>query len=639
MRAHKMKWMITFAVLVLTFANVKANINIESGTDPGSHPGLHLYDVKFYWIDVEATDTSTFLTGNTQIQIQLLNDDVDTIIFELINEMMVDSIMVDGKKQEFIHDNDLIHILLASPFNKNDLKIFKIFYHGFGGTSSGFFSGISSSFVSKYSTNVTWTLSEPLKAKQWFPCKQVLDDKADSAYIYITVDDGLRAGSNGTLTSITDMYGNKKRYEWKTHYTIAYYLLSLAVAEYAEYDIYAKPEGCEDSILIQNYIYKGYLEGNKEEIDEARDILEYLSKVYGIYPFAKEKYGHCLAPMGGGMEHQTMTTLSNTDFLLIAHEMSHQWFGDYITCAKWNDIWVNEGFASYSEYIALQGMRTQAQANDWMRKAHTMAKSSNRGPIYVPDNSLDDEYRIFDYALTYKKGAAIIHMIRYELNDDELFFTFLRTILTRFANNVATGEDVKGLLEELSGKDFTDFFNQWYYASGYPIYDIIWEFANDTLIINIKQEPSNSSVDLFKHHFDVKMVFEEGDSAIRLYQDRVSQTFYVPMDKRVESVSYDPEEWLLRDVRTIFNARDTIFDASKIHISPNPFKKELVIIYDNPVTSGLKLTIRDASGRAIFTEYSTHPEFYINTQNFKSGVYILEVVDGKKKFIQKIIRK
>lgn len=610
-------------------------------TDPGSHPGLHKYDVKFYWIDLQVTDTSTYLEGNTRILIQLLESNMDTVILELVDELSIDSIECEDQNLEFTHQNDLIHIVLSKDYLKDDLLMLKVNYHGIGGNSSGFFTGISSQMDYTYQTDVTWTLSEPLKAKEWFPCKQVLDDKADSAYVFLTVDSRLKAGSNGVLTQVVELQNNKKRYEWKTYHKIAYYLISLAVAEYDEYNIYAKPYGYTDSILIQNYIYSknDYLKINKADIDESKDILEYYSSVYGIYPFADEKYGHCLAPMGGGMEHQTMTTLSNMDFLLVTHEMSHQWFGDYITCASWNDIWVNEGFASYSEYLSLQGLKDQVQADKWMIQAHNYAMNNNNRSIYVPDDELGDEYRVFDYSITYKKGAAIIHMIRYELNNDEIFFNFLRTILTRYANNVVSAEQVKALLEELSGKDFTTFFDQWYYGMGYPIYDILWCYENDTFTICLSQEPSNSNITKFVHDFDLKLSFADGDTTIRLHQNEKVETFKILLKNRVFSVLFDPENWLLKELNSLQNAKDTLFDTSLVNVSPNPFKKQLAVIYNNPNSRGVKLTIRDINGKVVYSEYSSYPEFYINTSSFKPGVYILELVEGSRRHTQKIIRK
>jgi len=113
------------------------------------------------------------------------------------------------------------------------------------------------------------------------------------------------AGSNGKLVNTVPVEGGKTRYEWRSYYPIDYYLISIAVVDYQDYSIYAHPAGLNDSILIQNFIYYqiSYLEQNKELIDETATLIELFSDLYSMYPFANEKYGHCVAPMGGAMEH------------------------------------------------------------------------------------------------------------------------------------------------------------------------------------------------------------------------------------------------------------------------------------------------------------------------------------------------
>ncbi len=175
-----------------------------------------------------------------------------------------------------------------------------------------------------------------------------------------------------------------------------------------------------------------------------------------------------MAPMGGGMEHQTMTTLHDFSFYLVAHELAHQWFGDFITCGNWQDIWINEGFASYLEYVAAQELLGQAAADEWMANAMSIALRETSGSVYVPEERVDDTYRLFDYGLTYKKGATLLHMIRFILDDDALFFSTLKVYLEAYGNGLATGADFQEILESESGMDFSCFFDQWYYGEGFP---------------------------------------------------------------------------------------------------------------------------------------------------------------------------
>ncbi|NJO90434.1 MAG: M1 family metallopeptidase [Chloroflexia bacterium] len=225
------------------------------------------------------------------------------------------------------------------------------------------------------------------------------------------------------LTDTVNINEKQVQYRWKSKYPIAYYLISFTVADYKDYSYYIKIPGRTDSLLFQNYVYNrpGYLEIYKPEIDKTADFLILFSKLFGLYPFYEEKYGHCVAPIGGGMEHQTMTTLYNYSYTLVSHELAHQWFGDHTTCSTWQDIWINEGFASYCEYIAYENLGTKSEAESWMQNAQTRALREAEGSVFVPFTSANDEYRLFSSNLSYKKGAVILHMLRNEINDDSVF--------------------------------------------------------------------------------------------------------------------------------------------------------------------------------------------------------------------------
>ena len=205
-------------------------------------------------------------------------------------------------------------------------------------------------------------------------------------------------------------------------------------------------------------------------------------------------------------------------FLLVAHEMAHQWFGDYVTCATWQDIWINEGFASYVEYLALEHLKSRQEADDWMENAHAEALKEPDGSVYVPFDEVDNVWRIFSGRLSYKKGASLLHMIRYELDDDTLFYAVLREYLQEYGDSTATGRDFEQVLERVSGKDFTWFFNQWYYGAGYPLFDISWWERNDTLYIHSEETPSGS-MPFFRTHIDFLLHGEDGDTLVRFLQD------------------------------------------------------------------------------------------------------------------------
>jgi len=599
---------------------------------------LNNYDLKFYKLDIEVTNTSTYIEGYVLIKAEVQNTSLDTFVIEFASGMTVGSVLINEINHSFTHSENEIYVSLSYSLDVGNIFTVQIFYSGV--SQSEGFSGVSNDADNTWGNQVTWSLSEPFSALEWFPCKQVLEDKADSVHVFLTTSSDLMVGSNGILTAVTSLPANKVRYEWKSNYPIAYYLISFSVADYQEYNIYARPEGLEDSILIQNFIYNNYdiLSIMKDDIDETKDLIELFSELYTIYPFYNEKYGHCLIPWGGGMEHQTMTSLGNFGFGLVAHELGHQWFGDNVTCATWQDIWINEGFASYTEYLALQCLYSQSSADFWMENAHSWALSKPKGSIYIPEEEINDVSRIFSGALSYKKGAAIIHMIRFELQNDSLFFLTLKNFQEQFKDSVATGMDFKRVLEVTSGMDFTDFFDQWYFGEGYPIFDISWKQENDTLILTSFQTTSSTVTRLFKMLMEYKLNYTGGDTTIQVYQTQNSQTFKVYFPFSLNSINVDPDNWVLNEVANITSSQDEIpSDEVYFLVYPNPFFDVINIKFLNDNVER-EIYLTDIVGRVILKYKTKQPGFSINGNHLNSGVYLIYVNDGRNSYVRRVIK-
>ena len=596
------------------------------------------YDVNFYKIDIGVERTSVFVTGNVLINAKVLTVPLDTFVFELKDYFVIDSIKVNAQKKNFFRVSDIVYVPVNN-LNSNTILSAQIFYYGMPLNTGNFFSGISNQTSSAWGNQITWTLSEPFAAKEWFPVKQSLNDKADSAYIFVTTSSDNKVGSNGLLTAIVPLSNNKVRYEWKTHYPIAYYLLSIAVGKYLDYSIYAHPSSIQDSVLIQNYIYDNpsVLNNYKSQIDTTIDFIELYSDLFGIYPFYKEKYGHSLTPLAGGMEHQTMTTIGNFNFYLTCHELSHQWWGDNVTCATWSDIWINEGFASYAEYLAADYLAGHNEAQQHMLEMHNYVMSSPDGSVYIPPYQALDENRIFDGRLSYKKGAAIIHNLRFEINNDSIFFNVLKTVQDRFKDSVMTGLDFKAVTEDLSGKDFTDFFNQWYFGEGYPTFDIVYWQLNDTLFLNVNQTTSIASTPLFKMKMEYKIQWATGDTLINLYHSANTELFKIPLKKTVTGLVVDPNNWVVNGygfVDGISNPENIIFK-----IFPNPCKDYVQIYMANTENKNYILSVFDLVGKVIFTSnFSKSDSLNINLSYLKKGIYFLQIRSGNKKTVQKFIK-
>jgi aminopeptidase N len=605
-------------------------------------PLLNNYDVKFYFLDLNAENNSIYISGNVTIQASVVNNQLDTFAFELLDELDIDSVFVMGLTQTFHRSNNEVFVSLDNPLTFGESFTCQVFYHGMPPTG-GFFSGISTKYDTTWNKNVTWTLSEPFNARQWWPTKQVLEDKADSSWVFITTSAENKAGSNGLLTNVVDLPNNKKRFEWKSKYPIDYYLISFAVAEYQEYNIYAKPADllC-DSLLIQNYIYDapGCLSYYKQGIDNTVSFLELFSELFSQYPFYEEKYGHCMAGIGGGMEHQTMTTLGRFDFGLVAHELGHMWFGDNVTCSNWSDIWINEGFATYAEYLAVEKIGGEPWPTIWRKNVHNFIMSEPGGSIYVPEEEVayDNVERIFDSRLTYWKGAVILHMIRFNLQNDTLFFDVLKNFQQKFADSLASAQDFINVLNESSGHDFSEFFDQWYYGEGYPVYSINFKQIDGSLELESVQTTSMPEITpFFKMKLPVKIFFNDGsDSIVILNQESNTMTFTIPIYKAIDSIQVDPDRWVLKKVESIIGINENEF-SNYFTILPNPANDHIIVRSETETIN--KVAIHDLYGNIVKSFDRMQPIYRIDVSGFSPGLYLIKVEIGEKSYTRKFIKR
>ncbi|MGE0566701.1 MAG: hypothetical protein AB7O73_02030, partial [Bacteroidia bacterium] len=304
------------------------------------------YDVKFVHLNLELERTNKFVKGGVTTVATVTASVMDTFMCVLHQNHSIDSIRFNGVLMSHTAQDSAIKIKPTAPIPNGQSFTVTIYYKGtapIGGAAIG--NGYSNGTSGAWGNQVSWSLSEAHAAYHWWPCKQILTDKIDSSWVFVTTDSTNKVGSNGLVENVT-VIGNKKRYEWKNRHMINYYLISVAIAKYKEYTFYAKPLYIgNDSIMIQNYIYDNainspvFINGQKIQLDKTPQQLDFYSKLYGMYPFYKQKYGHCMAPFSGGMEHQTMTSLGFFDYYLDAHELAHQWWGDNVTCKSWSDIW------------------------------------------------------------------------------------------------------------------------------------------------------------------------------------------------------------------------------------------------------------------------------------------------------------
>ncbi|MBN2174064.1 MAG: M1 family metallopeptidase [Bacteroidales bacterium] len=517
------------------------------------NPYVFDYDVKYYKLDLEAYDTTNQFSGNATVKAVVTATEMDTFSIELSNKLVVDSVFFDGIKLSATHQSNNIYVELASPLPSGSLFTFRLYYHTPPGYSSTYYSSTQSPSYGNFP--VSQTLSEPYFAHEFMPCKQELEDKADSVSVFITTDTSLMAAGPGLLKTVNLPEG-KRRYEWRTQIPTAYYLIFFAVSDYQDYQVYAKPDSLiNDSILIENFVYDypNCLEANKAAIDNTANMIELLSNLYGLFPFHEEKYGHYLWSPGtfSGMEHITMSGMRYLNTYLISHELGHSWFGDNVTCATWSDIWINEGFATYTEYLVLEYLYSKASADAKMKIYMDDVMAQPDGSVYVPEENLNSVGRIFSPRLSYRKGGALVHMIRFQMNNDSLFFRTMYEFQQQYKGGSATGMDFKNICEQVSGLDFTDFFNQWYFGEGFPIFSAGWSQEADTVTLHLEQSTSTTITPLFKTPIEIKLNWQSNDTTIRVWQNQYDTTYRFTIPYEITDIELDPNNWILNQVESI----------------------------------------------------------------------------------------
>jgi aminopeptidase N len=504
-------------------------------------------DVTYYRLNLRITASSHYIQGDVLMKAKSSVDGLSVITLDLMNALTIDSVLVGGSKVQFTQFTSSFDITLDRTYNNGELLAVDVYYEGVPG-SSGFG---SFEFSTHSSVPYIWSLSEPYGAKDWWPCKDHPHDKADSADIIVTCDSSFRVGSNGTLVSVVNNLDGTSTFHWQERYPISTYLISVAITNYAQFInwFHYPPNSPTDSMQVLNYVLPEHLASAEANLPRILDMLKIYSNLFGRYPFFNEKYGHSEFGWGGGMEHQTMTSVGGFGEGLIAHELAHQWFGDMITCDDWPDIWLNEGFATYCEVLyEEQEYGTNAYWND-IDGDLSYAKTAV-GSVSVTDTN--DVGYLFDDALVYSKGASVLHMLRHVLGDSTFFHSMYSYAHdARFRFGTATTRGFQSVCESVSGIDLNYFFNEWIFGENYPHYSYGWtSIANSggyQMALGLSQSTGTLNPSFFTMPIDLKIIGNAWDTTITVFNNAQSQSFVFNLSHQPLSLVFDPQGWILND--------------------------------------------------------------------------------------------
>ena len=603
-------------------------------------PAEDYYDVKHLKFNINLTDTSVYVAGYVITNAVVTAPSMSVYTFELDSSFTIDSAFVNGAMLPVSAVGWVRTMTLTTALTAGTSFTAQVYYHGLppGGTG-GFFNGITHS-VSSGGTHMVFTISDPYVAKNWWPCKQSIQDKIDSVDMFVTVPAHVRDGSNGVLLSIDSVSTpGSWTFHWQTHYPIDYYLISVAVAKYREYKSYWHFTASTDSVLIQNFFIDTptFNPAYKANFDSIGMFLDYFSSLYGRYPFWREKYGVCYTTLPGGMEHQTMTTIGVPTTYIIAHELCHQWWGDNVTYQDWRDVWLSEGFATFSEAVFLERFWSPAVAKAHRQGLLYSALGSPCGRVAVTDTSNSDS--LFNQQTVYNKAQAVVRMLQYIAPSDSVFYGVLKTFQQNYSLGHATTANLKALAEAAYGVPLDTFFNQWIYGRGYPIYKVSWNQSGSTVYVKLIQTRSCPS---YTNHFSTPVEIQlhslSADTFIKVYNTLDTQIYMFDWAPAMTNAYINPNVWTILKVNGAIT-HDTklsvgMLDGNEFKVFPNPTQNHWELQNTN---EGLALSLSDITGKILWQGKTAQGTTQIPGAKLPSGNYLLRITGGSEESSIKLV--
>jgi len=583
------------------------------------------YDLTFLRLLFTVDPAEQYITGSIMNYFRVLSEPPHTLTFDMHDSLNINIIRYHNSElTNYSHENNVLTIELPDAMAFGTLDSIIIDYQGVP-----VMDGLGSFSTSEHEgVPLLATLSQPYGAKDWWPCKQDLNDKIDSVLVVVTCPDEYRTASNGVLIAEDTCHGNRVM-QWKHDHPIAAYLIAIAVTNYEVYSDYL-PLSSGDSIEILNYIYPEDLEDVMESTPGIIEVFHLYNDLFGLYPYADEKYGHAQWEWGGGMEHQTMSFMGSFGHDLMAHELAHQWFGDYVTCASWSDIWLNEGFATYLTGITYEHMFNGIYWDQFKRLSIDRILKEPDGSVFCPDTS--DVERIFDARLSYSKGAMVLHSLRWEMGD-EAFFQGIRNYYNAFANAYANTSDFRLQMEAAADTTLQEFFNDWIYGEGYPLYQFSYsQDQNNDLEITIYQTQSHPSVDFFEMHVPFTIRGIQKDTTIVLHNTENGQTFTMNPGMSVSKILLDPDRWIITKdpiIVGIDNERRMTNDERRINLFPNPADSYIFVELQN-LENATEILLINQAGQVVLrkTIVPNQSKTRLDVRKLAKGIYYI-TTNGK----------
>ena len=611
------------------------------------------FDAGFYRIALDLTSAQQGrVIGATRVVGTVTAPVLSILELDFHGSMAVDSIIADGGAPlAWTRLGDILAVSLPVVAAAGEEVDFTVHYNGYpASTGFGSFAYGSRGAGQPY----VWTLSEPYGARTWWPGIDHPSDKADSVDVVVRVPDPMSVASNGLLEDVASNGDGTSTWTWKHRYPISSYLVSVAAGVYDRYSqVYVRPDSLAaefgaGSFPIEHFAYAGttMFQGTNDQNGWKRviDVLPVFEWWYGPYPFEDEKYGHAQFTWGGGMEHQTITSMGGNYLGLIAHELAHQWYGDAVGPESWPDLWLNEGFATMGELLFWGATRdwypgtAQAVFDLYWTRALGAA-----GTLVLEDTS--SVSTMFNGARVYAKGGMVLHMLR-AITGDTVFRDILRAwaLEPGIRFGVGSTDDFRRVAERVSGMDLGRFFEQWVtQGTGYPEYSASWGAVRTgkhwlvRMTLSQQQTAPLSNVAVFEMPVQIRMMTSSGPRDFTILNDARSQVFYLEMEEEPEEVIVDPDRRILRgpEVQVVFEGEipgQSLPPPTILSIHPNPASDRMNVRVEAVGGTGAVLEVVDPAGRRVLRDELVlspgRQTIPVDVSRLAGGVYVLRLLAG-----------
>ncbi len=400
-----------------------------------------------------------------------------------------------------------------------------------------------------------WTQCQDEDARHWIPCHDKPHMKMTSE-IRVSVPNGMVVLSNGELID-SEKPSSKK--PWSYHFRLDQphpsYLITLVAGDFAIVEDRDAVTGPGKSVPVRYYVPPARKKDTARSFGETPRMIELFSRLTGV-PFPWQRYSQIVVSdfIFGGMENTTATTMyehvllderaaldiSSTD--LVAHELAHQWFGDFVTCRDWSHAWLNEGFATYLEHIEREDRlgRDEYDFGVSFDNDTYLHEASARYARPIVCRDYNEPIDLFDRHL-YEKGGLVLHMLRRELGD-ELFWAGIREHLTSHAYGIVETNDLQRALEKVSGRSLERFFDSWVYRPGHPDLKVKVSWDDGLLSVSAKQAQKIGETALFQFELEVEVGTRAGSvSRHKKTVTLANDTLVIALDERPAFVAFDPD--------------------------------------------------------------------------------------------------